>query len=74
MNPQTGLFAFRIAIFILLVSTGLLFVVQPGSAEFYITLLTLIIGLFFMALVVFAARRSQNKHDKDKGGDFTGPI
>ena len=70
MNPQAGLFAFRIAIFIILVSGGLIFMLQPGSAEFYITLLTFLIGLIFMAIVIIAARLSQNKNNQDKGGDL----
>lgn len=56
MDPKLGRYAFRIAMFITLTAVGLLFVTPRGSAEFYISAFSLIIGLLFAATVGLLAR------------------
>jgi cbb3-type cytochrome oxidase subunit 3 len=58
MNPEAGKAWFQVAVFITLVSVALLFFEQPGTAEFVITVTTLVIGLVFIGIVVFAAKRA----------------
>ncbi len=57
ISPQLGRVALRIAFFITLVSLVLIFFVEPDSAEFVVTSVTLLIGLAFIALVAFIVRR-----------------
>lgn len=52
MNPQLGKTWFQVASFITIVSMILLFVLQPNTAEYSITVVSLVIGLALMALVV----------------------
>mgnify|MGYP000848186154 FL=1 len=59
MSPELGRTWFRVAVFLTLVSLFLLLVVTPGTAEFYITIATLIVGLVFIALIVIIVRRSR---------------
>lgn len=59
ISPQMGRQALQYAAWIILVSLGLLFVLDRGSAEYYITLFSLIIGLLFAAVAFFLIRRSQ---------------
>jgi hypothetical protein len=56
MTPEVGKAAFRMAIFVVLVAVGLLFAVSPGTPEFAVTLLTLLIGLVFIGVVVVFVR------------------
>ena len=58
MNPELGQTWFRVAVFITLVSVVLLFFEKPGTAEFVITVATLVIGLAFVGILVFVARRA----------------
>ena len=57
MSPQLGKVAFKIVAFLVVVSIGLLFILDANSAEFVVTILTLVIGIVFGALVVVIARR-----------------
>ena len=57
MNPEAGQAWFRIAMLITLVSAALLLVVQPGTAEFVITVTTLVIGLLFIGVIAVLVRR-----------------
>jgi hypothetical protein len=57
LSPQLGAAAFKIATFLIVVSVGLLFVLDANSAEFVVTCLTLVIGIVFGTLVVVIARR-----------------
>ncbi len=61
MSPHMGQQAFRIAIFIILVSGCLLFIVKPGTAEFVITVATFVIGLVFAILIAVLARWGNRK-------------
>ena len=51
MDPKVGRYGFRIAMFLTLSAAALLLAVPSGTAEFYITIITLIIGLLFLATV-----------------------
>ena len=42
---------FQIAVFITIVSVGLLFFQKPGTAEFVVTVTTLVLGLLLLALL-----------------------
>jgi hypothetical protein len=59
VSPELGRTWFRVAFFIFLLSALLLLVVQPGTAEFVITVFTLAIGLIFMVAIVIVARKSK---------------
>ena len=56
LSPEIGRHAFGWAIFIVLVAGGLLATLSPGTPEFAITLLTLLIGLLFVGLLVACLR------------------
>jgi preprotein translocase subunit Sss1 len=56
MLPEVSRAAFRWAIWIVLVAVGLLATLRPGTPEFAVTLLTLIIGLLFVGVVVVLVR------------------
>jgi len=55
-----GRVAFRIAFFIVFVSTVLLFFVRPGSAEFVVTSVTWLIGFVFGICVIVIVRRQSH--------------
>ncbi|MFN8514666.1 MAG: hypothetical protein U0841_19160 [Chloroflexia bacterium] len=56
MDPQIGLAGMRIAIFLIMVAGGLLFFLEPGTAEFSITVVTLGIGVIFAGIVIAFVR------------------
>jgi hypothetical protein len=56
ISPQLGRTAFRIAFMLIAVSTVMLFVLSPGTAEYLVSVLTLIIGLVFAGLVAVLVR------------------
>jgi hypothetical protein len=51
VSPQAGKAWFQIAVFITIVSVGLLFFQKPGTAEFVVTVTTLVLGLLLLALL-----------------------
>lgn len=51
--------AFHIGFYVAFVSGVLLFFLERGSAEFAITLISLVIGLTFLAIVVVAVKWQQ---------------
>jgi len=57
VSPHLGRAAFRIAFFIAFVSGALLFFLEPGSAEFVVSVVTLLIGLIFMVAIAVIVRR-----------------
>jgi hypothetical protein len=59
MPPELGRAAFRLGMLIVAPSVGLLLLLRPGTAEHSITVLTLLIGLTFLAGVTLLVRRSQ---------------
>ena len=56
MSPQMGQMAFRVGMFITVTTVALLFVLRPGSVEFGVTVVTLLVGLAFLGLVGLFAR------------------
>ena len=56
LSPEIGRAAFRWAIFIVLVAVGLLVTLSPGTPEFAVTVLTLLIGLLFAGVIIFWVR------------------
>ena len=57
VDPELGKAAFRWALFIIVAAVAMLLFLPPGSAQYYVTLFTLAIGLAFLALVIFLVRR-----------------
>ena len=57
MPPEMGRAFFRIASFVTLVSAALLFFLTPGTAEFVVDVLALGVGLLFIGILAFLARR-----------------
>lgn len=57
MPPEMGRAFFRIAFFVTFVSAALLPFLSPGTAEFVVDVLALGVGLVFMGVVAFVARR-----------------
>jgi hypothetical protein len=58
--PELGRAGFRIGIIIVVPSLFLLFFLDPGTAEYAITLVTLVMGVVFLAavtLLVLYSRR-----------------
>jgi hypothetical protein len=58
--PELGRAGFRIGIIIVVPSLLLLFFLDPGTAEYVITLVTLVMGVVFLAavtLLVLYSRR-----------------
>ncbi|MBI3536011.1 MAG: hypothetical protein HY070_00380 [Chloroflexi bacterium] len=58
MNPEAGLAWFRIALFISLTSGALILFQKPDTAEFIISVTSLVIGLIFIALIALIVRRN----------------
>jgi hypothetical protein len=56
LSPELGRVAFRWAIFIVLVAGGLLLTLSPGTPEFAVTVLTLLIGVVFVGAIVVCIR------------------
>lgn len=56
MSPQMGQVAFRIGLYITVMALVLLFMLRPGSAEFGVTIVTLVIGLAFLGVVALFVR------------------
>ena len=56
MSPQMGQTAFRVGLYISVMSLVLLFFLRPGSAEFGVTVVTLVVGLSFLGVVALFVR------------------
>ena len=56
MDPAIGQAGLRMAIFLILVAGVMLFFLDPGTAEFSITVVTLGIGLLFAGVVIALVR------------------
>lgn len=59
MSPEMGRQALQYAAWIILVAVGLLFFLDRHSAEFIITVTSLVIGLVLAGVAWFVIRRSQ---------------
>ena len=57
IGPELGRVAFRLAVYLILTSTVLLFLVERNSAAFVVTSITLGVGLIFAVIVVILVRR-----------------
>jgi hypothetical protein len=58
MSAEMGRAFFRIAVFMVVMSAILLPFLPVGSAEFVVDVVTLILGLVFVGILAFLARRS----------------
>ena len=58
ISPEVGNLWFRAVLFIVICSVCLLFFVQPGTAEFVVTVVTLVIGLVMFSVLYLLIRRS----------------
>lgn len=58
LAPEAGKLWFTIAVGMIMLTVGLLFVVEPGTAAYYINLFSLITGLILLGLVIVLVRRS----------------
>jgi hypothetical protein len=56
LSPEAGRAAFGWAILIVLMAGGLLVVLSPGTPEFAVTALTLLVGLIFLGVVLALVR------------------
>jgi len=61
ISPEFGRAGFVIGIFVALVSGMLLLVVERGSAEFFVSLITFLIGIAFLVGIVFLVRMGMRK-------------
>ena len=59
MNPQIGRAGIQLGCMLVVPSAVLLLLLDPASAEFSITLLTLVIGLVFLCAMIVLTIRSQ---------------
>ena len=56
ISPQMGRTAFRIAFFMISVSAIMIFVLIPGTAEYWVSVLTLVLGLVFVGIIFVLVR------------------
>jgi hypothetical protein len=61
ISPEFGRAGYVIGFFVALTSGALLFVVERNSAEFYISLFTLLIGVIFLIGITILVRRGTRK-------------
>lgn len=59
MNPEAGRVWFRIAMMLTVVSTALVILTEPGTAERVVSVLTLLTGLLFIGIIVVLIRRKR---------------
>ncbi len=58
MNVQAARAALQLALFIIIAALLTLLCVQPGSAEYVVTVFSLGVGVLFLGVVMFMIRRS----------------
>lgn len=56
MSPEVGRAAFRLALFVVLLSLGSVLFAPPGSPGFIVAILSLGIGLVFLIVVIVTTR------------------
>ena len=56
IGPQIGQLAFRVAFMMVSISAIMIFILTPGSAEYWISVITLILGIAFMGVIFFLVR------------------
>ncbi len=59
IGPDAGRAWFGTALFLIMVSVGLMLVLPPDSAGFVVSTLSLIVGLLLLAALVIVIRRSK---------------
>jgi hypothetical protein len=59
VDPFVGRAAFRLGMLVTAPAVVLLLFLPPGTAEFSITVVTLLIGLTFLGLIALLVRRAQ---------------
>ena len=59
MTPEMGRAGVQIGCFLVIPSALLLWFLEPGTSEYSITVITLVIGLIFLAAVVALTIRGQ---------------
>ena len=59
MTPEMGRAGLQIGFFLVIPSALLLWFLEPGTSEYSITVITLVIGLVFLAVVVALTIRGQ---------------
>ncbi len=59
MDSNLGRAGFRIGVFIVMTSGGLLLVLPKGTAEYVLMQITFALGLIFLAVIIFLVRYSQ---------------
>jgi preprotein translocase subunit Sss1 len=57
MNPQAAKAGLGLALFVVILSVMILPLQTPGSAEFVVTMLSLLIGLVATGVIAFVIRR-----------------
>ena len=58
ISPEAGKFWFSLAVGIVLLSGIIMFIVEPGTAAYYINGFSLMAGIFLLLLVIVLVRRS----------------
>jgi hypothetical protein len=56
VDPSIGKAGLRLGLFIVVLATGMLIFLKPGTPEFVITVFTLLIGLLFIGIIVALVR------------------
>ena len=56
VDPELGKAAMRLSLLIILLAGGMLFMLPQGTAQYYITVITLGIGVLFLAAVIVLVR------------------
>ncbi len=59
MSPEAGRAGFRIGCLVTVPSFVMLFLLERGTGEYYITIITLVMGLTFMAAIAAVAIYTQ---------------
>ncbi len=55
MSPELLKIFYRVAVFLVVVSLGLLFIVPADSAEYVVTWMSLFVGALLLVLVLFVS-------------------
>jgi hypothetical protein len=60
IGPEAGEAWFRLVIFLLAGSLIMILVTRPGSAEFVVSVVSLVISLIFLGILIFFIRHSKS--------------
>jgi hypothetical protein len=60
LAPDLGRAAFRVAFFLIVVSAGMMIMLDVGSAEYVVAAVTLAIGVLFGAVIAVVVRRQSH--------------